>query len=75
MPKKGDVHVVPSDRGWRVEVEGSNRARSTHAKQNEAWKAARDVARTNNSEALLHGRNGKIRQRSTYGNDPRQTKG
>ena len=25
MPKKGDVHVVPSDKGWRVEVEGSGR--------------------------------------------------
>jgi hypothetical protein len=75
MPKKGDVHVVPSERGWRVEVEGSGRARSTHEKQTDAWKAAREVARKNESEALLHGKNGKIRQRSTFGNDPRQTKG
>ena len=22
MPKKGDVHVVPGDNGWRVEVDG-----------------------------------------------------
>jgi hypothetical protein len=75
MPKTGDVHVVPSDRGWRVEVEGSSRARSTHEQQTEAWKAAREVARKNKAEALLHGKNGKIRQRSTYGNDPRRTKG
>ena len=25
MPKKGDVHVVPSDKGWRVEIEGTGR--------------------------------------------------
>src|SRR4051794_22448935 len=75
MPNKGDVHVVPSDKGWRVEVEGSGRARSTHGTQAEAAKAAREVARRNESELLLHGRNGKIRDRNTYGPDPRRTKG
>ena len=36
MPKKGDVHVVPSDKGWRVEIEGTGGARSTHKTQVEA---------------------------------------
>jgi len=75
MPKKGDVHVVPGDGNWRVEVEGSNRARSTHDTQQQAFEAARQVARQNKSELLLHGRNGKIRERNTYGHDPRRTKG
>ena len=75
MPRKGDVHVVPSDRGWRVEVEGSARARSTHTTQAEAAKAAREIARKNESELLIHGRDGKIRDRNTYGSDPRRTKG
>ena len=35
MPKKGDVHVVPSDKGWRVEIEGTGGARSTHETQAE----------------------------------------
>lgn len=25
---KGDVHVAPSEKGWRVEIVGTNRARS-----------------------------------------------
>jgi hypothetical protein len=75
MPKQGDVHVVPGERGWRVELEGSSGARSTHSTQAEAWQEARRLARSNQSEALLHGRNGQIRERSTYGPDPRRTKG
>jgi hypothetical protein len=72
---KGDVHVVPSDRGWRVETEGSARARSTHQTQAEARQAARELARRNKVELLVHGRNGQIRERNTYGNDPRRTNG
>jgi len=52
MPKKGDVHVMPGDKGWRVEVEGSDRPRSTHKTQSEAAKAARTIARSNKSELL-----------------------
>ena len=47
MPKKGDGHGVPSDKGWRVEVEGTGGARSTHKTQTEAAKTARRIARQN----------------------------
>jgi hypothetical protein len=66
---------MPSEKGWRVEVEGSSRADSTHKTQSAAWKKARQIARQKKSEALLHGRNGKIRERDTYGSDPRRIKG
>ncbi len=72
MPKKGDVHVVPGDEGWRVEVEGQGRAHDTQA---EAWEQAKGIAQRNHSEAVLHGRDGQIRERNTYGHDPRRTKG
>lgn len=71
----GDVHVVPGDNGWRVEVEGGSRARSTHRTQAEARAAARDLARRDKVELLVHGRNGQIRARNTYGADPRRRKG
>ena len=74
MPNKGDVHVVPSEKGWRVEVEGTTRASGTHATQAAAWKQAKEIARKNESEALLHGRDGQIRERNTYRHDPRSTK-
>ena len=72
---KGDVHVVPGDKGWRVEVEGAARARSMHATQAEARQAAREIARRSKVELLVHGRNGRIRERNTYGKDARRTKG
>jgi hypothetical protein len=72
---KGDIHVVPSANRWRVEVEGSGRASSTHETQAEARSAGREVARRNKVELLVHGRNGRIRDRSTYGKDPRRSKG
>jgi Uncharacterized protein conserved in bacteria (DUF2188) len=72
---QGDIHVVPSDAGWRVEVEGLGRARSTHATQAEARTAARDLARRKESELLVLGRNGRIRERNTDGPDPRPSKG
>ena len=76
MPRKGDVHVMPApeDR-WRVEVEGSTRAHSVHDTQAAATGAARKVARSKKSELLVHGRNGQIQDRSTYGHDPVETKG
>lgn len=71
----GDIHVIPGETGWRVEAEGSSRARSTHATQAEAWKAGKAAAKRAKSEAILHGRDGQIRERKSYGNDPRRTKG
>jgi len=72
---KCDVHVVPSDKGWRVEVEGQSRASGTHETQQAAWQQAKQIAQRNQSQALLHGRNGQIRERNTYGHKPGRTKG
>jgi DNA-binding CsgD family transcriptional regulator len=67
----GDVHVVPSDNGWRVDVEGRGRASGTYNTQHAAWQQAKQIAQRNQSEALLHGRNGQIRERKIYRYDPR----
>jgi Uncharacterized protein conserved in bacteria (DUF2188) len=75
MPRRGDVHVVPSQTGWRVEVEGKIRASGIHGRQEAAWVQALRIARANKSEALLHGRDGEIRERATYARDPVRSKG
>ena len=72
---KGDVHVVPSESGWRVEVESDGRARSVHSTQAEARLEARELARRSKRELLVHGRDGRIRERNTYGRDPRRSRG
>ena len=72
---KGDVHVVPSETGWRVEIAADGRARSVHRTQAEAREAAREIARRNKRELFIHGGRGQIRERNTYGTDPRRSKG
>lgn len=68
-------HVVPHEDGWAVRGEGNTRASSVHDTQSDAIDQARDNARGQQSELLVHGRNGRIRARDSYGNDPYPPKG
>jgi hypothetical protein len=43
--------------------------------QSDAWERAKAIARKERSEAILYGRNGLIRARSTYSYEPRGSKG
>ena len=69
MAKKG-VHVTPQGDKWAVKREGSKRASSVHETQKEAEKKGRQTARNEKTEFYLHGRQGQIRQRDSYGSDP-----
>ncbi|EKO3551656.1 DUF2188 domain-containing protein [Vibrio fluvialis] len=69
-------HAVPHpDGGWGVKGAGNERFTSRHATQAEAAKAARDIAKRQESEAFVHRKNGTIRERDSYGNDPFPPKG
>ncbi len=68
-------HVVPHGDGWAVRAEGNERATSVHRTQSVATEAARQIATNQRSEVLIHGRNGQIRERNSYGNDPCPPKG
>ncbi|MBQ0900865.1 DUF2188 domain-containing protein [Micromonospora sp. U21] len=68
------VHVVPQDEGWAVRREGNQRASSVHETQAEAERQGRTAARAGETEFYLHGRNGQIRKRDSYGNDPNPPK-
>jgi len=63
------------DGGWQVQGEGNERATLRTDTQQEAIDRGREIARNQNSELIIHGRNGKIRDRDSYGNDPFPPKG
>jgi len=67
---KRNQHVVPRDNGWAVRGAGSKRASSVHRTQREAIDAGRKIARNQGSELLIHGRDGRIRDRDSHGKDP-----
>lgn len=74
MSKKNQ-HVVPHERGWAVKSEGASRAASVHNRQSDAIAAGRQSAINQGSELLVHGSNGQIRSRNSYGDDPFPPKG
>ncbi len=68
--KKRNIHVVPHQKGWAIRRENSKRVDKITTTQKEAEDKARELARRDQVELLIHGRNGKIRERDSYGNDP-----
>ena len=68
-------HVVPHPDGWAVKPEKGQKASSVHATQQEAIDRGRRSAQNQGTELLIHGRDGRIRERNTYGPDPHPPKG
>ncbi len=68
-------HVVPRPNGWAVKPAGGKRASSVHETQEEAISQGRQHAINQGSELLIHGKDGRIRERNSYGNDPYPPKG
>lgn len=72
---KKNYHVVPKDNKWAVVKGGSQRASHLAETQKEAFQVAKDLATKSKSEVLIHGKNGKIREKNSYGNDSYPPKG
>lgn len=68
-------HVVPHSGKWSVLKSGAARATSTHGTQAEAIQVAREIAKNQKTEVYIHGLDGRIRERSSFGNDPFPPKG
>ena len=69
MSNINQYHVSQNIGGdWKVTQEG--RTLSTHATQEQAIEYARSYAQFTKGEVVIHGRNGKIREKNSYGNDP-----
>lgn len=74
MSGKGQ-HVVPNGGKWSVRKAGAARATGTFSTQSEAIQEARKIAKNQGSELYIHGRDGRIRERDSYGSDPKRSKG
>lgn len=71
-----NIHVTNhSQGGYQVKSSGSSKAYRRTETQREAIEIGRELARNQRSELVIHGRDGKIRQKNSYGNDPFPPKG
>jgi hypothetical protein len=69
-------HATPHPQGgWQVKGAGNSRATVRTDTQKQAITIAQQIARNQNSECFIHGKNGQIRARDSYGNDPFPPKG
>jgi len=68
-------HVVPRDGQWGVRGEGNSRLTSVHRTQGDAIDVARTISQRQQSELVIHGRDGKIRDKDSHGHDPYPPKG
>ncbi len=68
-------HVVSVNEKWGVKGEKNGKYTSIFNTQSEAINKARDIAINNKGELIIHGKNGRIREKNSYGNDNFPSKG
>ncbi len=74
MAKKPNVWVTRDGDAWTVRREGAKRASSRHSTQRDAIAAGKETAKREKVELIWQGRDGQIKGRNSYGNDPHPPK-
>lgn len=67
-------HVVKNGDKWSVKGAGNEKATKNFDTQKQAIDHAKSIAKNQKSEVVIHGRDGKIRDKDSYGNDPNPPK-
>lgn len=62
--------VSPRNGRWAVHGEGNQRDTKLFDTQADAWEYAKRIAKNQQSELIVQGRDGRIRSKDSYGNDP-----
>jgi iron-sulfur cluster repair protein YtfE (RIC family) len=69
------VQPHPKDERWQVTREGAKRASRVFDTQGQAEQFARRLAKRERVELVIAGRDGSVRERNSYGNDPARIPG
>lgn len=70
MNKGKNQHVLPHNNKWAVRGEGNSRNTAIKMTKEEALKKAKQIAINQKSELVIHGKDGKIKDKDSFGNDP-----
>jgi uncharacterized protein YdaT len=75
MAKPKTQRVTPRPDGtWQHKADGNERATKITQTQQQAIESAIEVAKHQGSEVVVYGKDGKIRSKDSYGNDPNPPK-
>ncbi|MCK4817740.1 DUF2188 domain-containing protein [bacterium] len=70
------THVVPkSSGGWDIKQSGGERSSGHFDRKQDAVDRARDISQNQETELVIHNKNGRISQKDSHGNDPFPPKG
>ena len=70
MSKGKNQYVVPTEDGWGVKGEGNSKLTAKTETKAEALKIGPNIAKNQQSELTILGKDGKIQNKNSYGNDP-----
>jgi hypothetical protein len=70
MAKGKNQYVVPTQGGWGVKGEGNRKLTAKTDTKADALKIGKKIAKNQQSELIILGRDGKIQNKNSYGNDP-----
>ena len=69
-------HVVPDKNGgWNIKKGGPQRSSGHFDNKKGAINAGRKISQNQGTEFIIHGKNGKIQQADSHGNDPYPPRG
>jgi len=69
--KKKSTHVVPkSSGGWNIKQSGAQRSSGHFNRKQDAIDRARQISRNQDTELVIHNKDGRISQKDSHGNDP-----
>ena len=70
-----NIHVVYNGKQWQAKQEDAKRSSGNFNTQQEAFERAREIAINKGQEVAVHGLDGRIRRKHSYGDDPYPPKG
>ncbi|AXA34157.1 DUF2188 domain-containing protein [Francisella adeliensis] len=75
MQKNKNYFVSPHPEGWQTKRAGATRASAVTTTQGDAFEIGRKLAKKSHGELSIQNRQGNIRDKRSYGNDPFPPKG
>ena len=64
--ESSNQHVVPHEKGWAVRGEGNEKYTAIYKYQQDAIKRAKSIAQKNDSDTIIHRKDGTIRDRISH---------
>ena len=71
----GNIHVLPNGNDWVVKIEGEQAPLFESEDKAPAVEFARKDARDREVELVIHDHRGRIQEKDSHGNDPREIPG